>query len=178
MKKLIAQYYPGTKLSVSEWQSGLDSDITGGLVVADSLGIFGKYGLDAATYWAEPVEQSAAALGFWLYRGYVSVLVFIHYGQHLTRRNSRYGTYFGSSSIPVYLAYDTANTLGVYASSTSGKNISLVIVNKDVKPVGLNIANVPNGKYFMRHFGGTSGVFKWQVSCPSSVPTVQKLITL
>lgn len=53
----------------------------------------------------------------------------------------------------------------MYAASTGGKHISLVIVNKDVQPVALAISNVPAGKYFMRHFGGSSGVYKWQVRC-------------
>lgn len=74
MKSLIAQHYPGTKLSISEWSSTDDSDITGGLLVADSLGIFGKYKLDAATYWYDPDKSAAAGLAFWLYRG--SVLIY------------------------------------------------------------------------------------------------------
>lgn len=69
IKSLIAEHYPGTKFSISEWDSTDDTDITGGLVVVDSLGIFGKYQLDSATYWEDPDETSAAALGFWLYRG-------------------------------------------------------------------------------------------------------------
>lgn len=69
MKALIAQHYPGTKLSISEWSSGYDSDITGGLIVADVLGIYGVQGVDSATYWATPDEKSPVGLGYWLYRG-------------------------------------------------------------------------------------------------------------
>ena len=69
MQKLIAQIYPGTKLSVSEWSSTADTDITGGLVAVDSLGIFGKFGLDSATYWSDPDETSAVGLAYWLFRG-------------------------------------------------------------------------------------------------------------
>ena len=71
MKTLIAQNYPGTKLSISEWASTNDNDITGGLVTADVLGLFGKYGVDAATYWATPAEMGPVGLAYWLYRGYV-----------------------------------------------------------------------------------------------------------
>jgi hypothetical protein len=70
MKQIIAQYYPGTKLMLSEWASSADTDITGGLVTADMLGIFGRYGLDAATYWSNPDERGPVGLAFWLYRGY------------------------------------------------------------------------------------------------------------
>ena len=38
-----------------------------------------------------------------------------------------------------------------------------MIINKDVQPVGLYLANVPTGKYFLRHFGGAAGAAKWQV---------------
>jgi hypothetical protein len=73
MQALIAKYYPGTKLAVSEWTSPNGTDITGGLVAADSLGIFGRYQLDSATYWSRPIETGPSALAFWLYRGYVDM---------------------------------------------------------------------------------------------------------
>lgn len=71
MQQLIAEYYPGTKLSVSEWSSTDDTDITGGLVTVDSLGIFGVNGLDQATYWSQPDQMGPIGLAYWLYRGYV-----------------------------------------------------------------------------------------------------------
>ena len=63
------------------------------------------------------------------------------------------------------MAGDYNDTLGVYASTTDGKKVTLVIVNKDTSPVNLGISNIPAGTYFMRHFGGDAGVAKWQVSC-------------
>jgi hypothetical protein len=74
MQALIAENYPGTKLSISEWNGMNDQDVTGGLATADALGIFGKYGVDAATYWATPDALSPAGLAYWLYRGYASFL--------------------------------------------------------------------------------------------------------
>lgn len=73
---LIAQNYPGTKLSISEWSSSADSDLTGGLSAADVLGLFGQYGVDAATYWATPDELGPVGLAYWLYRGWVILQVF------------------------------------------------------------------------------------------------------
>lgn len=69
MRTLIQQIYPGTKLSISEWASGADGDVTGGLVTVDSLGIFGRYQVDAATYWATPDEMGPVGLAYWLFRG-------------------------------------------------------------------------------------------------------------
>jgi hypothetical protein len=80
----------------------------------------------------------------------------------LTHLNSS-GTYFGSTGVQVNLANrDAADTYGVYAATEDGK-LSVVIVNKDTKPLALNLSNLPQGSYFMRHFGGASGVAKWQV---------------
>jgi hypothetical protein len=71
MQQLIQQHYPGTKLSISEWSSTDDTDITGGLVTVDQLGIYGREGVDSATYWATPDEKGPVGLAFWLFRGCV-----------------------------------------------------------------------------------------------------------
>jgi hypothetical protein len=69
IQTLIGKYYPGLKFSISEWSSTNDNDVTGGLVSVDVLGIFGKYRLDAATYWATPAETGPVGLAYWLFRG-------------------------------------------------------------------------------------------------------------
>ncbi|KAG5638190.1 hypothetical protein H0H81_001392, partial [Sphagnurus paluster] len=144
-KILIDQHYPGTKLSIGEWDAMNNDDVTGGLVAVDALGIFGKYKVDSATYWAEPKELGPIGAAYWLYRGY--------------------GVYFGSSSAQVNLANPTPNVLGIYAGTEAGK-LTLVIVNKDpATNMAFDLANVPFGKYFLRHFGGAAGVAKWQALC-------------
>lgn len=142
-KKMIQQIYPGTKLSVSEWSATNENDITGGLVTADALGIFGKFGLDAATYWSTPNELGPTGLAYWLYRGS--------------------GTFFGSTSIPVDSKEFNPDVLGVYASQdTKGKH-SIVIVNKNPRnATAVYLSGLPTGDYFFRHFGGSSGIAKWQ----------------
>lgn len=44
----INMYYPGTKLSFSEYNFGAGDHITGGIATADTLGIFAKYGVHMA----------------------------------------------------------------------------------------------------------------------------------
>ncbi len=51
LKDKIAQHYPGTKLSFSEYNYGGESHISGGLAEADVLGIFGREGVFSAAYW-------------------------------------------------------------------------------------------------------------------------------
>ncbi|KAF8888414.1 glycoside hydrolase family 44-domain-containing protein [Gymnopilus junonius] len=144
MQQLIAENYSGTKLSISEWSSTNDTDITGGLVTADSLGIFGKYGVDSATYWSEPAETGPVGLAYWLYRGY--------------------DTQFGSISVAVTLDNPLPDTQGLYAATENGK-LSLVIVNKNPDtPIAFSFENVPPANYFLRHFGGEAGVAKWQTT--------------
>ncbi|KAG9044645.1 hypothetical protein FS837_007760 [Tulasnella sp. UAMH 9824] len=63
MQQLINQYYPGTKLSIGGWASTADGEITGGLVTADRLGIFGRYGVGSATVQAEMAENIEGIFG-------------------------------------------------------------------------------------------------------------------
>jgi hypothetical protein len=66
--------------------------------------------------------------------------------------------------VQVNMANTTESVLGVYAATTDGAKVSLVIINKDVKPVALAMSNIPAGTYLMKHFGGASGVAKWQTT--------------
>ncbi|CAK5284891.1 unnamed protein product [Mycena citricolor] len=143
MKALINQYYPGTKLSLSEFDSTLDTDITGGLLTVDMLGIFGRSGLDSATYWATPDENGPVGLAYWLFRGF--------------------GTFFGASTAQVTLSTPNPDTQGVFAATDKNGTLSLVVVNKNPQvPVSFAVQKMPAGTYFVRHFGGAAGVAKWQ----------------
>ncbi|KAI0790933.1 glycoside hydrolase family 44-domain-containing protein [Abortiporus biennis] len=156
MQALINKYYPGTKLSIGEFSSGADTDLTGGLLTADMIGIFGKYKLDQATYWATPDEKGPVGLAYWLYRGY--------------------GTYFGTESADVSITGLNPDTLAVYAgTNTLHNNATLVVINKDPDtPVALKLSGIPTGSYFLRHFGGQAGVAKYQTTI--SVSSTQYLV--
>ncbi|KAJ7231376.1 glycoside hydrolase family 44-domain-containing protein [Mycena rebaudengoi] len=126
-----------------EFTSTADKDITGGLVTVDMLGIFGQQKLDSATYWATPDERSPVGRAYWLYRGF--------------------GVHFGTNSVQVNLTTPNPDTQGVYAATENGK-LSVVIVNKNPDtPITFTLTNMPRGSYFLRHFGGEAGAFKWQV---------------
>ncbi len=51
MRQKIADHYPGTKLSFTEWNYGGPSDITGAIATADVVGIFGREKVDLADIW-------------------------------------------------------------------------------------------------------------------------------
>lgn len=65
----IDQYYPGTKLAITEYDYGAGNHITGGVAQADVLGLFGEYGVYLATYWGDPGNKYTAA-GIDLYTNY------------------------------------------------------------------------------------------------------------
>ncbi|KAG8923824.1 hypothetical protein FRC00_005814 [Tulasnella sp. 408] len=156
MQKLINLYYLGTKLSIGEWASTADGDITGGLVTANCLDIFGRYGVDhSATYWATPAEKDPIGLAHWLYRGCVHVILVSTRTRPDTLSKICYGTYFGSNSVQANMVENIEGIFGFYAGVESGK-VSLVWINKNAVPMAFYISNIPTGKYFIRHFGGAS----------------------
>ena len=59
MKSWVTNYYPGTKIGITEYNWGAESDISGATAQADILGIFGREGLDLATRWTTPAWQHA-----------------------------------------------------------------------------------------------------------------------
>ena len=70
MQALIAKGYPGTRLSIGEWNFGADTSMNGGLAIADVLGIFGRQGLYMAAYWRNPPGGSPGAMAYQMYRNY------------------------------------------------------------------------------------------------------------
>ena len=70
MTQKIAQHYPGTNLSFSEWNYGGGTDISGAIASADVLGIFGVYGVEMATMWSLNGDESFTYAAFQAYRNY------------------------------------------------------------------------------------------------------------
>ena len=68
LNEWIAKGYPGTRLGITEWSFGADSEINGGLAMADVLGIYGRENVYLANYWAYPNKNSPGYLAFKLYR--------------------------------------------------------------------------------------------------------------
>ncbi len=70
-KGWVSQYYPGTKISLSEYSidSGSKS-IVDALAEMDVLGIFGREQLDFANMWSPPAPTDPIAFAFKMYRNY------------------------------------------------------------------------------------------------------------
>ncbi len=117
---MINKYYPGTKLAITEYEYGAGYHPSGGIALADVLGIFGKYGVYMANYWM--IEWGAYSLAaFRLYRNY----------------DGNGGCY---GDLNVKAESSDIEKVSVYAALNSkNKNIlHIILINKDLK----NINNI------------------------------------
>ncbi|MCW2797598.1 glycoside hydrolase family 44 protein [Nocardioides sp.] len=114
MRDWVGANYPGTKLAVTEYNMGLDVTSNKRLqnvIQADTLGIFGREGLDLATFWSQessPVPEAA----FKIFRNYD-------------------GKHHGFGDRGVSATSSAQGKLAVYAArrGTSGP-MTIVVVNK------------------------------------------------
>lgn len=113
MRDKIAAHYPGTHLSLSEYNYGGGADVSGAIAEADALGIFGREGVWAACIW--PLDTDS----------------FIHTGLAAYRNYDGAGGAFGDTSI----AADTSDVVRatVYASvdAANPNRMVVVAINKD-----------------------------------------------
>jgi hypothetical protein len=108
-------------------------------------------------------RERASCSGFLAIQGVCGEILWFG-NETFSDAESRFGTHFGNSSADVNIPSLNPDTLGVYAGTNGGNNASLVIVNKDPNnAVALNLSGLPNGMYFLRHFGGQAGIAKYQV---------------
>jgi O-glycosyl hydrolase len=70
LKEKIAKNYPGTKLSITEYNYGGGDQISGALAEADVLGIFGREGVFAAALWPLAKDERFIYSGFAMYRNF------------------------------------------------------------------------------------------------------------
>ena len=64
MREWIDQYYPGTKLAITEYNWGGDTGLSSALAQAEVLAVFGREGVDLATRWVAPAAGSRVADAF------------------------------------------------------------------------------------------------------------------
>jgi hypothetical protein len=125
MRAWVEQYYPGTKLAVTEYNWGALGHINGALAQAEVLGIFGREGLDLATLWAPPEADQPGAFAFRIYRNYDGA-----------------GSRFGDTSVQATSA--DAGQLSIFAAQRSSDGaLTAVVINKTDGPLtgALAVAN-------------------------------------
>jgi hypothetical protein len=108
----INQYYPGTKLSFSEYS--IDSGnklITDALAEADVLGIFGSYQVGLATMWNPPAPTDPIAFSFLMYRN-----------------TDGRGHGFGATSVQTVSA--NQGVVSAYGALRNAQTLTLMLINK------------------------------------------------
>jgi hypothetical protein len=71
MRQWVADDYPGTKVSLSEYNLSESGDpVVNALIEADTLGIFARQRLDLATFWPLGVAEGKVYDAFRIYRNY------------------------------------------------------------------------------------------------------------
>jgi hypothetical protein len=70
MQNWVSNYYPGTKIGITEYNWGAEAYMNGATAQADILGIFGRQGLDLATRWTTPDSNTPTYLAMKMYRNY------------------------------------------------------------------------------------------------------------
>ncbi len=108
----INSYYPGTALAITEFTYGAPEHFSGGIAMADVLGIFGKYGLFMSNYWGDSNDYVSAA--YKIYRNYDG-------------SNSTFG------DTKVHSTMNDKENSSIYAS-IFGENLSelhIIVINKN-----------------------------------------------
>jgi hypothetical protein len=112
MRAWVNQYYPGTKLAVTEYNWGALDHINGALAQADVLGIFGRDGLDLATLWSPPNGDQPGAFAFRMYLNYDGA-----------------GSQFGDTNVQA--ASSDQDKLAIYAAQRSSDGtLTVAVINK------------------------------------------------
>ena len=114
MQGWVANYYPGTKIGITEYNWGAESHINGATTQADILGIFGREGLDLATRWTTPASSTPTYKAMKMFRNYDG-------------NNSG----FGDTSVNAYSPNpDNVSTFAAVRSSDGA--LTLMVINKQL----------------------------------------------
>ncbi len=127
----IDNYYPGTKLSFTEYSFGGGNHISGAIAEADVLGVFAKYGVHMASSWAVAADES-----------------YIHSAINLYTNYDGNGAKFGDTLVEA----DTSDIeeSSVYASinGTDESKLNIVLMNKSQTDSQNTNIKIESGAYY------------------------------
>ena len=169
LQQKIDAVWPGTGLSITEYDNGGDNHIAGAIAQADNLGIFGQRGVFAASFWPMTDSYPFIQAGFKMYRDYDGAL----------------GS-FGDISVPT-VSSDTSK-VAAYVSRSSSNAVRCVVValnrstaSQDVAFAGLAVSGT--ARVYRLEGTATTPVFvgevpvnlaNWVVTLPAlSVSTLE-----
>ena len=143
MKDWVSQYYPNTKIGVTEYNWGAENHINGATAQADVLGIFGREGMDLATRWTTPETTTPSYKAMKMYRNYDG-------------QNKGFGETSVAATVP------NPDEVSAFAAvRASDGALTVMVINKveTSATTTLNLANFANN--------GTSQV--WQLTAANQI---------
>lgn len=136
MKSLTGGDRIPRKIAIGEYKFYGDQDPSGGVAQAEVLGIFGRYGLDYASYWTVPPERTPVSFAFRMYRNYDGKGA--QFGDRLLGNNVGIG-----ESYSVFSAYASAfrRTTVVVLNKSPTSSARFVVKSSD-------ISRIRQGRFF------------------------------
>ncbi|HEU4583571.1 MAG TPA: glycoside hydrolase family 44 protein [Polyangiaceae bacterium] len=131
LRELIQKRYPGTELTMTEYNYGGTADVSGGLAQVDVLGVLGREGVYLATYWGkgaavEPLPPYVAA-AFKLYRNYDG-------------KGGKFGDTAVEASVP------NADAASVFAATDASGDLTVIAINKHQQNRYTGVFDLGKGK--------------------------------
>ncbi|HEX9045666.1 MAG TPA: glycoside hydrolase family 44 protein, partial [Verrucomicrobiae bacterium] len=144
LKGWVTNYYPGTKIGITEYNWGAEGDINGATAQADILGIFGQQGLDLATRWTTPATNTPTYLAMKLYRNYDG-------------QQSAFGDVSVSAIVP------DPDTLSAFAAlRTQDSALTVMVINKALAgPASFSVT--------VTNFASSGVAQAWQVTASNAI---------
>jgi len=140
MKDWVARYYPGTRIGVTEYNWGAETNMNGATAQADLLGIFGREGLDLSTRWTTPDAATPVFQAMKLYRNYDG------------RRST-----FGDTSVSAAVSTNV-DLLSAFAALRSPDGaLTVIVINKQLAAGASLIVKLAS-------FSPTGSAQVWQVA--------------
>ncbi|MDB5048449.1 MAG: hypothetical protein JWO30_1520 [Fibrobacteres bacterium] len=109
----IRKFYPGTQVAITEYNYGEANQITGGLANADFLGVMGKTGVFAASFWQLAEKPVYVASAFRLFRNY----------------DGKQGLFASMSAAATASDNNNASIFASYIPS--GNEVHIIVINKN-----------------------------------------------
>lgn len=154
LKEWINVHYPGTKISISEYNWGGFNSVNGAIAQADLLGIFGVEGVDIATHWEYPkaTMQQPGVYGFQIYTNF-----------------DGNGGAFGLNGVKSYSS--NRGLVSVYSSLQEKGNLTTIFINKSFDTVIANISHITN-----KEFSRTARSYTFSSADPLSITSSRVLL--
>lgn len=148
LRRWVTEAYPGTQIGITEYNWGASGHISGATAQADVLGIFGREGLDLATYWVNPPSGSPTYNAFRMYRNYDG-------------RGSAFGetSVFAASSVP-----DRISVFGALRKNDGALTIIAISKQEGTASVPVTIK--------VAHFSGAAAQ-AWQLAAGTGISRVK-----